>query len=184
MAGNTTLDHHPHGLPWRLIGWGGAAFVLLLPLLAGAPWTVSDYVIMAIMLATAGLLLELASRASASLAYRAGAGLAVAAAFLLVWVNLAVGFLGSEDNPANWLFVGVVALAAAGAVAARFRAAGMARAMTAAAAAQIAIGLAALAFPLGSPGQQGVYEAAVGTAVFAALWLLAAWLFRRAAAAE
>ena len=34
-------------------------------------------------------------------AYRAAVGVAIAAAFILVWMNLAVGIIGSEDNPAN-----------------------------------------------------------------------------------
>ncbi|QPQ54263.1 hypothetical protein IC614_07785 [Allosphingosinicella flava] len=169
------------GFSWRPIGWGGAAFLLTLPLVAGAPWTLSDYVIMGLMLGVAGLVIELAVRTSGNRAYRGGATLAVAASFLLVWVNGAVGLLGSENNPANLLFFGVIAIAAAGSAMAGFRAAGMARAMFAAAAAQAAIGVAALIWPLGSPGYQGIYEAVMGTILFSAFWLGSAGLFRRAA---
>jgi len=35
-------------------------------------------------------------------AYHLAVGTALAAAVLLVWVNLAVGIIGSEDHPANW----------------------------------------------------------------------------------
>lgn len=167
--------------PWRILGWSTAGIVLLLPLLAGAPWTGSDYVVMGALLGGAGLLLELAVRASGDRAYRAGAGVATAAAFLLLWVNGAVGFLGDEDNPANLMFLGVLAIALAGAIGANFRAAGMARAMFAAGAAQLLAGVVALAAGLGSPGYAGIYEAVMGTSVFAGLWLLSSGLFRKSA---
>ncbi|TGX44764.1 hypothetical protein E5A74_07915 [Sphingomonas naasensis] len=155
--------------------------MLLLPLLVGAPWSGSDYGVMALLLGGAGLLLELAARASGDRTYRAGAGVAVVAAFLLLWVNGAVGVLGDEDNPANLMFVGVLAIALAGAFVADFRPAGMARAMLATAAAQLLVGIVALAAGLGSPGYAGLYEVVLGTGVFGGLWLLSAGLFRRAA---
>jgi hypothetical protein len=37
-------------------------------------------------------------------AYRAGVGISVGAAFILVWMNLAVGVFGTEDNPLNLLY--------------------------------------------------------------------------------
>ena len=167
--------------PWRILGWGTAACLLLLPLVAGAPWTPSDYIVAACMLGSVGLVIELAVRASASWSYRAGAACAIGAAVLLFWVNGAVGFLGDEDNPANLVFAAVIATAAIGAALARFRPAGMARAMFAAAALQVLIGVVALAAGLGSPGAAGIYEAVLGTTLFATLWLIAAALFRKAA---
>jgi hypothetical protein len=170
----------------RIPLWGGAAALLALPLVAmrfteEVNWTGFDFVFAAIMFGGTGLLLELAMRASRSWAYRGGVAAALAANFLLIWVNGAVGLLGDEDNPANLLFFGVLAVALLGAVLARFNAAGMARAMRAAAAAQVAIGAAALAAGLGSPGIAGIYEAVLGTGFFAALWLLSAGLFRKGA---
>jgi hypothetical protein len=53
-------------------------------------------------------------------AYRAAVGVAIAAAFILVWMNLAVGIIGSEDNPANLMYGGVLAIGIIGAVIARF----------------------------------------------------------------
>jgi hypothetical protein len=181
MAGIAEDGNGRRGIPWRIIGWGAAAFVLLLPLIARAPWTLSDFVVMGILLGGAGLALELAVRASGSIAYRAGAGVAVVAAFLLIWLNGAVGFLGSENNPANLMFAGVLAVAVLGSVLARFRPGGMARAMFVTAAAQILVGVVALAAGLGSPGYDGLYEVVMGTAIFAALWRISAGLFRKAA---
>lgn len=113
--------------------------------------------------------------------YGAGAATALTAALLLIAVNGAVGFLGSEKNPANLLFAGVLAVAAIGAIGVRFRAAGLAQVMTAAALVQGLVGAVALAAGLGAPGWKGVYEVVLGTGLFAGLWLLAAALFRRAA---
>jgi hypothetical protein len=80
--------------------------------------------------------------------------------------------IGSEGNPYNLLFGGVIVIALVGAVIARFRPAGLARAMIAAAIAQV--GVAAVGLSTDVLG--GVLSAA-----FAGLWLLAAALFRRAA---
>lgn len=174
-----------HSNRWRVLGWGCAVALLALPFIAmqftsEVDWSPIDFVVMAILFAMAGLAIELAVRASAKISYRTGAAVAALAGFLLVWVNLAVGFLGDEGNPANLLFVAVLAIAAGGAFVARGRPDGMARAMIAAAAVQALIGALALVAPLGSPGWPGVYEAVLGTTLFCGLWLLSAWLFRRA----
>lgn len=167
--------------PWRLLGWGGAGALLLLPLVARAPWTLSDFIVAGAMLGGAGLLIELAVRASGNWAYRAGAGFAVLAGLLLIWVNGAVGFLGDEDNPANLMFAGVLLIAVLGTVLAGFRPAGMARAMFATAGAQVLVAAIALVFRLGSPGNAGLFEAVFGTAMFVTLWLISAGLYRKAA---
>ena len=123
-----------------------------------------------------GLAFELAARRTGDTAYRAAAAVVLAAAFLLVWLNLAVGIIGSEDNPANLMFGGVLAVGIAGAALARFRPDGMARAMVATAFAQALAGAMAVIAGWGSTAQ--VLSL---TVFFAALWLLSAWLFRKAA---
>lgn len=166
---------------WRIAGWCLAALILLLPLVANASWTPFDFLLMGALVGGAGLVLELAVRVSDNMAYRAGAGVAALAAFLLIWVNGAVGFLGNEDNPANLMFFGVLAIAVLGSVIAGFRSAGMSRAMFATAAAQVLLGVVAQAAGLGSAGTDGLYEV-LGTVLFATLWLISAGLFRKAAA--
>lgn len=173
----------------RLIGWTGGVVLLLLPLVAmqlGAPgvhWTLSDFLVMGALIAMAGLILELATRRSRNLSYRFAATFAVVTSFLLVWVNLAVGFLGDEGNPANLMFLGVIAIGFAGALLAGSRAAGMAQAMMVTAAAQVLAGIVGYAAGWSSPGEQGVYEVVMGTSLFTALWLASAFLFTRAARA-
>lgn len=178
----TDIEIKRPSFPWRLIGWGGVIALLLLPLVARAPWTIGDYIAAGMMLTITGLLIELAVHTSSNLFYRGGAAMAVLAGLLLFWVNGAVGFLGDEDNVWNLLFFGVIATAVTGAALAGFRAKGMAIAMFAAAAVQLAIGVAALIFPLGAPGTAGIYEAVMGTTLFCSLWLVSGGLLRRAAA--
>jgi hypothetical protein len=184
MTAGTEKRGGPGGIPWRMIGWGSLAAILLLPFVTNAPWTPSDYVLMGLMLGSAGLVVELAARASGDFFYRAGAGIAVAAVFMLIWVNLAVGFFGDEDNAANLMFLGVVGVAALGSLFAGPKPAGMAGAMLAAAGAQVLVGIVGYHGGHASPGASGIYEAAMGTTLFTGLWLLSAALFRKSAARQ
>jgi hypothetical protein len=168
--------------PWRVLGWGGALCLLAVPLVAGAPWTPADYVFAPVLMGAVGLGMELAARRGAT-GYRLAAALALAAGFLLLWMNAAVGIIGNEEEDANLLFAGVVAVALIGAAAARGRPAGMARAMLAAAAAQLAVPV--VVWMLFDPAVAALLrrpEVPVLTAGFTALWLAAAGLFWRAAA--
>src|SRR3712207_9407040 len=87
---------------------------------------------------------ELAARMTGNNAYRAAVAVAVVAVFLLVWINLAVGVIGSEDNPANLLYLGVLAVGFLGAIIAGLRPRGMARTLFAMALAQALVPLIAL----------------------------------------
>jgi len=164
------------GSPWRIAGWGLAALLLLLPLVAmqfneQMDWDAGDFIFVGVVLGGVGLGLELAVRRG-NAAYRMAAAAALAAAFLIVLANGAVGMIGDGNNPYNLLFGGVIVLALAGAIVARFEPAGMARAMLAAAVAHGAV--AVIGLPTDVRG--GMFSIA-----FAGLWLLAAALFRKAA---
>ncbi len=76
------------------------------------------------------------------------------------------------------MFDGVLAVAIVGAMFARFQPGGMARAMIAAAIAQMLVAVIALVAGLGLPAS-GPVEVLSLNAGFAVLWLTAAWLFRR-----
>jgi hypothetical protein len=95
-------------------------------------------------------------------------------------MNLAVGIIGTEDNPANLMYGGVLAVGIVGAVKARFQPHGMARALVATALAQALVALIALIAGLGSPASPPLEILGV-TALFSVLWLIPAWLFRKAA---
>lgn len=178
MARNTQHASARRGNRWSLAIWGTAALLLLLPLVAmqftsGVDWDGTDFLVIGAMLSIACGAYELAARMSGSTAYRAGVGVAIVTAFLTVWVNLAVGMLGNENNPANLLFGGVLAVGVIGAFIARFRPRGMARAMHAAALAQAAMAVYALV--------AGYSEVVLHIGFFVIPWLLSAGLFRKAA---
>lgn len=163
--------------PWL---WLVAAGLLAVPAVAmwldapGVHWTALDFIVMGLLMATACGLYELGARLNGSPAWRAAFGLAALTGFLTVWVNLAVGMLGSEGDPVNLLFAGVLALAAVGALVARFRPAGMARAMAVAGVAQLAV--VGVAAALGGYRTQELLL----TAGFALPWFVSALLFARA----
>lgn len=163
---------------WSLVIWGTAGFLLLLPAVAmqftgEVNWTASDFVFMGVLLSLACGTYEVVARMTSNTAYRAGVGVAVLTGFLTVWVNAAVGMLGSEDNLANLLFFGVLGVGVVGAILAWFKPRGMAIAMGATAAAQAAMAVYALF--------GGYAEVTVHVAAFAVPWLVSAQLFRKAA---
>jgi hypothetical protein len=117
-------------------------------------------------------------------AYRAGVGVALGVSFLQVWMNLAVGIVGSEDNPVNLGFFGVIVTAAACAFTARFRAEGMARAMVAVAGVQGMLAVVIATAPSTvRDDPKGPLGVLVLSAIFMVGWLAAAALFRRSASA-
>ncbi|MGK6356985.1 hypothetical protein ACMGDH_17360 [Sphingomonas sp. DT-207] len=117
-------------------------------------------------------------------AWRAGTAVAVGTALLQIWMNLAVGIVGSEDNPVNLSFFGVVVTAAACAFTARFRAEGMARAMVAVAGVQAMLAMVIATAPSTvRDDPKGPLGVLVLSAMFIAGWLAAAALFRRSASA-
>lgn len=171
------------------------AFILMVPFLAmrfqwqvpdpGSPaleevnWDLFDFVFMGALLFGTGLTYELVARKGGTIAYRAAVGIACATGLLLVWINAAVGLIGSEDNPANLMYFGVLAVGFIGVFVARFGARGMSRALVATAVAQALVPLIALTWfrPNFSPGVVGVL---LLNGFFVALWLVSALLFRHA----
>lgn len=165
------------------------AFILLLPLLAmqltdEVVWDLADFAVAGVLLFGAGLTYELIARKAGHIAHRAAVGVAVAAALLLVWINLAVGIIGNEGNPANLMYIGVLAVGIIGALIARFQPHGMARALFATALAQMLVAVIALAARLGTSGPVWPRDVLIATGFFATLWLGSALLFRRASASD
>jgi hypothetical protein len=185
MTGPATEPRRWSAQRWRLAAWGTAVALLLAPLVAmqvteAVDWSAGDFALAGALLGGAGLVPELAARRAWSGAYRAGSGVAVAGAVLLVWANGAVGLIGSEDHPANRLFTGVLAVGLLGAVLARLRPGGLARALAATAVAQVVVAGIALAVDWGVAEPVRWRDLLLATGLFGALWLLAAGLFRQA----
>jgi hypothetical protein len=186
MAGGMQGGGAPRGRVWRAAPWAAAAAILLLPAVAmqvtdEVAWDAADFAAAAILLLGACGAWEVARRMAGTGAYRAAIGLAIVGSVVLVWINLAVGLIGSEDDPANLIFAGVLAIGILGAVVARFRPPGMARALAGMAVAQVLTGAIALTAGWGSAAATWPGAVVGLTAIFAALWLASAWLFRRAA---
>ena len=186
MAMNGVIAGDRKGSIWRFVGWSLAVALLALPLVAiqftpEVNWTASDFIVWGIMLGTVGGLFELAVRLSPLPSYRAGFGLALLGAFLVTWANLAVGIVGSENNPVNQLFFLALLIGIVGAGIARLRAEGMVKAMIGAAASLwIAFAIASMG-PTDEPWVKHSVEF-IGTSIFALLFIGSAALFRRAAA--
>lgn len=178
----------------RLIVWAVViALILLIPLVLtlsgsgvdgeGWHWTLFDFVVMGALMFGVGLAYELVARTSEKTVYRVAFGVGLAAAFLLGWVNGAVGIIGNEGQPANLLYGAVFAVGFIGSLMARFKPRGMARTLFAAAFAQLLVPVIALIIwqsqiSWGGAGMSGVFAL---NAFFAALFVLSASLFRRAA---
>jgi hypothetical protein len=108
-------------------------------------------------------------------AYRFAVGLALIPAFLIIWLNAAAGLIGIEnDDPANLLYVGVLAIGFVGAIIARLQPLGLSRALFATALAQALVGVVALRLP----NTASSLQIAVLHGVLVALFTGAALLFR------
>ena len=179
MAAQLQPGNTRKGNPWRLAVWGTAAGLLMIPAIAmqlgaeGVHWTAFDFVVMGTLLGSCCAAYELATRMSGNTLYRLGFAVAIVLGFLLVWINLAVGIIGDEDNLANAVFAGVLLVGAIGALLGQLRAAGMARAMVATGIAQLLAGGYALAL--------GSMEGGMLSAAFAVMWFTSAALFHKAA---
>ena len=156
------------------------AAILAVPLVAmqfndHVVWGPADFVGAGVILVGTGLLFELAVSRVRHLAYQIGMGIALLASLLLVWINLAVGMIGNEENPANLMYLGVLAVGFLGAVIARFQPRGMAHALFATATAHALVGVIVFV---------GRMDAALPLdAMFVAVWIASAMLFRSAGAA-
>lgn len=108
--------------------------ILSIPLVAmqftgEVKWSASDFIIMGSLIFSTGLSYVLLTRSSPNIIYRLAFAIAVGSTFLLVWINLAVGLIGSGPNTANLMYAGIVAIIIIGTFISRFTAKGMERVM-------------------------------------------------------
>ena len=105
-------------------------------------------------------------------AYRVAVGIAVGAALLLLWMQ---GAVATEVDSPGLIFFGVLVVGIIGAIIARFRPLGMARALFATALAQ------ALVVVIAMIAWKQYLEISILNVFFIALWIGSALLFRKAA---
>jgi len=172
----------------RLIGIVVAIVMLLsIPLAAmqftdAVDWDLFDFAVMAGVLLASGLAEGFAARRTTNTVYRLAFGVGLAGAFLLFWVNAAVGIIGNEGQPANLLYSAVFAIGLIGSVTARFRPSGMAWTLFAAAAAQMLVPVVAIFAwpPPVTSWSPGVLRVFFLNGWFAVLFVVSALLFRQA----
>lgn len=164
----------------------GTGLIVLIPivltLLAVWHWRPGAPVLAVILLLCGAALTyeRVAKKKVTNKSYGFAVGVALAAVFLLVWINAAVGgILG--DNPANMMYFGVLLVGFIGAIIARLEPQGMSRTLFATAFAMVLIPAIALllrtpAFANGVPAVFGLH------ALLAVPFVLSALLFRRASA--
>jgi len=181
----TTSNSQGGGLRalFRFGPWVGAAALLALPAIAvrystEVAWTTFDFLFAGGMFLAVLIPWELAMRTGRDLAFLVGCAIALGLGFLTVWFTGAVGIIGSEDNPANFMFFGVLAVALLGTVFSGFKAKGMSLAMVAAAAAQLLVGAIAYLGNMGVEGESWPKDVIGLTGVFTLLWVLAGGLLR------
>jgi len=96
MTSLARMDVGRIGRLWRVGLWGLIAALLLLPLVAmqftaEVVWDSADFAFAGLLLVGAGLLFELAARATRSLMWRLAVGAGLLLGVLLVWADAAVG---------------------------------------------------------------------------------------------
>ena len=116
--------------------------------------------------------------------YRFATVLALATAFILVWLIGAVGVIGVEGDPFDLMYFGVLAVGIIGAVIARFQPHGMARALFATAFAQALVTVIALLAGTHQSSVSSVPEILILNGFFIALFLGSARLFGNATREE
>lgn len=185
MTGDTENGGGRRMSRWQIATWIAAVLILLVPLVAmqftdEVNWSVGDFVFAGVLLFGALGAYELAARMTGNTTYRAAVGVALVAAFLLVWVNAAVGI---TDSDADGMYLGVIAVGIVGTLLARFRPHGMARAMIATALALIGVGVIALVAGV-VPAHNSPLKIMGITGFFVVLFIGSALLFREAARGE
>ncbi|MBN9656526.1 MAG: hypothetical protein J0H49_00010 [Acidobacteria bacterium] len=160
----------------------GALAFWMVPLVASQfvedwHWGVGGFVFAYGMFFATGLAYALTARKMGAWAYKAGVGLALVTGFVMGWSTMV--HISESENPANFVYFGVLAVGAIGAWLARLEARGMARALFAMA---VTLALVAafsfLRLPAAPAGP--VWDVGVAHGGFVLLFAASGLLFRRA----
>lgn len=72
------------------------AILLLIPLIAGFPWSRTDFIIAGVLLLGTGLLCEVVLRTVKKIEIRIAIVAAILLALFIIWAELAVGLIGTR----------------------------------------------------------------------------------------
>ena len=160
----------------------GSLLFLLIPFTASflseeMDWSPFDYILVWIMLFLTGSAYSFVTRNSKDAVYRIAVGLAVVSGLMLTWVNLAVGLIGSEDNPINLSYFFILALGILASFMMRFRAVYMTMILVSMAFGMVIVALVALFMNMQSLPHSSVTQIIGVTGFFIMPLLVAAILF-------
>lgn len=160
--------------------------LLLIPLIAmqfstGVVWTLSDFILAGTLISGTGFAYLLISKKDQRPVFRIAAAFALGSALFLVWANLAVGIIGSEDNSINLLYFGVIAVGITGTVISRFQPYRLAFTMFAMACSQLLVTVIALLSGMQELPGSSISEIVAVNGLFIVLFTISAFLFRMAA---
>jgi len=163
----------------------GTSLLLLIPLIAmqfseEVNWTLSDFIFAGTLLFGTGFMYKIITRNSSETVYRIAIGFSLFTGLCLIWVNLAVGIIGNENNAINILYFGIIAVGLIGALYVRFKTHGMMYVMFGMAVTQALIG--GFAITLGRSFTEGIpiIEILGVNSFFISLFIIAGLLFRYA----
>jgi hypothetical protein len=176
----------------RIVGWASFIIItLLIPFTAmqltpEVRWSISDFILMGTLLTGIALTYELIARKSNKRFYRFAFALALLGAFLLFWINGAVGIIGNEKQEANLLFGIVIAAGFIGALLSRFKAKGMSVTLFIVALIQLLIPVIAYIIwpPTVISWSPGVIEVFLMSGFFSLIFMVSGVLFRLASGKE
>lgn len=158
-------------------------FILLIPLVAmqftdEVAWNLFDFIFAGTLLFGTGLTYKLVTRKSTDIAYRVAVSFALFCGLFLIWVNGAVGIIGSEKNEINLLYFGVIAVGIIGAIITRFQSQGMSITLFVMAFTQALIASIALITGMHQTPDSSVIEILGVNGLFVTMFLIAALWFR------
>jgi len=159
--------------------------LLMVPLVAmqftaEVDWSVFDFILMGTLIFGTGVVYEWISSRGNNKSYRIAVSIAVFTVFLLTWVNMAVGIIGSDKKDANLMYFSLIPIGLAGALIVKFQANGMAVVAFVLAGIQMLIPITAFLInkPDFDPGAAAVFAI---NAVFSMLFIGSGLIFKRSA---
>jgi MFS family permease len=150
---NTWLNQRTSGFQVAFFGAVFASAIILIPLLASfisteMDWSLFDFVLIWTLLFCAGALYKWITLFANDRGYRAAVGLSIFTGVFIIWSNLGVGIVGSEDEAFNLLYFALLGIGLIAAFWVRFKAKGMAIVMLSLALGLVLIMLLAFGFGL------------------------------------
>lgn len=162
-----------------------AGLLLIIPLLGmqfsnEVNWTLFDFVIAGILTFGIGISYKLITRRAIKVSYKIAVGFALFVGLFLIWVNLGVGIIGSENNPYNMIYFGVIGVGTIGAIIGRFEPKKMVLTLFVLACTLALIAITALFKGIHQIPESSVSEVIGVNGLFITLFVVAAFLFRYA----